>query len=202
MKHTLLRLQKATQCLNGEVGLIPALPASTSLGDNIDHNAPECKSEREMKILKGRSVAIKHKLLKLQKAIQCLSVAAGLLPATSPASLGENIDPNTSEHKHELEQKNLEMKILRDRHTAMKRKLLKLQNAKQSINVPAGLIPAMPASTSLGDDMNPNASEYKHELELKSINHPTFPIYQHLQNRMTRWIWNRMSPFSVETVYL
>ncbi|XP_053519982.1 uncharacterized protein LOC128627193 [Artibeus jamaicensis] len=200
MKHKLLKLQKATQCLNGEVGLLPAMPASTSLGDNIDHNAPECKNELEMKILKGRNVAIKHKLLKLQKAIQCLSVAADLLPATSSASLGKNIDPNASEH--ELEEKNLEMKILRERHTAMKRKLLKLQNANQSINVPAGLIPAMSASTSLCDNMNPNASEYKHELELKSIKHHTFFIYQHLQNRMTQWIWNKMSPFSVETLYL
>ncbi|XP_035883407.1 uncharacterized protein LOC118500956 [Phyllostomus discolor] len=195
MKHKLLKLWKATQCLNVAAGLEPAIPASTSLGDNIDHSAPECKNQLqqqnlEMKILRGRNIAMQHKLLKLQKAIQCLSVAVGLLPATS-APLGENIHPKDSEHNNEFEQKNLEMKILRERHEAMKRKLLKLHNANQSINVSAGLIPAMPAPTFLGDNIDPNASECEHQLELKNVNHPASSTYQHLQNRMTWWIWSK-----------
>ncbi|KAF6109559.1 hypothetical protein HJG60_010827 [Phyllostomus discolor] len=198
MKHKLLKLWKATQCLNVAAGLEPAIPASTSLGDNIDHSAPECKNQLqqqnlEMKILRGRNIAMQHKLLKLQKAIQCLSVAVGLLPATS-APLGENIHPKDSEHNNEFEQKNLEMKILRERHEAMKRKLLKLHNANQSINVSAGLIPAMPAPTFLGDNIDPNASECEHQLELKNVNHPASSTYQHLQNRMTWWIWSKVFP--------
>ncbi|KAF6109564.1 hypothetical protein HJG60_010832 [Phyllostomus discolor] len=260
LKHKLLKLWKATQCLNAAAGLIPTMPVSNSLGDNIDHNASEYKNQLEqqnlemrilrgrneamkdkllklqkateslnaaagllpamssaslsesivpnaaeyeheleqenleVKILRGRNVAMKHKLLKLQKAIHCLSAAVGLLPATSSASLGKNIHLNASEHKHELEQKTLEMKILKERLEAMKCKLLKLHNANQSINVAADLIPAMPASISLGDNIDPNASEYEHQLELKSINHHASSTYQNLKNRMTRWIWSKVSP--------
>ncbi|KAF6109561.1 hypothetical protein HJG60_010829 [Phyllostomus discolor] len=199
MRHKLLKLQKATQCLNPAASLEPTMPLSTLLGDNIDHNAPEYKNQLkqqnlEMKILRGRNVAMKHKLLKLQKAIHCLSAAVGLLPATALASLGENIHLNASEHKHELQEKTLEMKILKERLEAMKCKLLKLHNANQSINVAADLIPAMPASISLGDNIDPNASEYEHQLELKSINHHASSTYQNLKNRMTRWIWSKVSP--------
>ncbi|XP_035882842.1 rho-associated protein kinase 1-like isoform X2 [Phyllostomus discolor] len=184
MKHKLLNLQKATQCLNEAAGLIPATPASTSLAENINHKTSEYKTQLkqqdlEMRILSGRNIAMKHKLLKLLKATQCLNVAAGLLTATSSTSLGENMDPNVSEYKYQLIEKNLEMKVLRERHTVMKYKLFKLQKATESKDAAADLVPPMPASISLGDNVDPNAFDH-HQLELKNISHHASSIYQHL----------------------
>ncbi|KAF6109558.1 hypothetical protein HJG60_010826 [Phyllostomus discolor] len=173
MKHKLLKLQKATECLNVVAGLLPAM-SSASLGENIDPNASEYECElqqkiMEVKILRGRNIAMKYKLLKLWKATECLNVTAGLIPATSSASLGENIDPNTSQYEHELEQKNLEVKILKGRNVALKLKLFKLRKATQCLNAAAGLIPTMPASNSLGDNIDHNASEYKNQLEQQNL---------------------------------
>ena len=44
----------------------------------------------------------------------------------------------------------------------------------------AGLVPAMPASTYRGDNINPNAAYYDHQLELKNIDYHTSSTYQHL----------------------
>ncbi|KAF6109560.1 hypothetical protein HJG60_010828 [Phyllostomus discolor] len=173
MKHKLLKLQKATQCLSVAAGLLPAMSLA-SLGENIDPNDSEYKHKLEqknleVKILRGRNVAMKHKLLKLQKATQCLNAAAGFLPATpASTSLAENINHNVSEYKQQLEQQNLEMKVLRGRNAAMKQKLLKLQKATQCLNAAADFLPAM-SSASLGENINPSASEYEHKLEQENL---------------------------------
>lgn len=147
--------------------------SSLSLNENIKpkDSKYDCKVQQknlDKKILRGRTVEIRHKLLKLKKATQCLNVTACILQATSLELLGESNEPKASEYEHELEQKDLEVKILSTENVAIKHKLLKLQKDTRFLKAAWGLLTEIP-SASQGENVNQKTSGYERELEEKTF---------------------------------
>lgn len=144
MKQKLLQLQKVHDGLNASGALSPVV-SSASVSENIHLKVSEIERgfqmpNLEVEILTGRNVAMKKSWLNLQKDTECQNGAAGVLPAKSSASLGENIDLNPSEFEHKLQQKKLEVKIEGERTVAMKHNLLKVQKATKGRNSATGLL--------------------------------------------------------------